>query len=163
MGTTHWLLPRITGKDLHFKAAAQVQPWPWMIGMVLFGVVNHITGLLGMPRRVFDATYGGSPIAARWGEWTTITAVGGVVLFVSAMMFVLVVAGTLWWGKESESPEEFEYAEPLEPDEPEMSSLWDRMGLWTIVAAVLVAIAYLYPIWSLISMERFGSPGFKPF
>lgn len=41
--------------------------------------------------------------------------------------------------------------------------VWDRIGMWTVIAAVLVIIAYAYPIWELLSMERFGSPGFKPF
>ena len=35
--------------------------------------------------------------------------------------------------------------------------------MWTVIGAVLVIIAYAYPIWDLLSMERFPSPGFKPF
>ncbi|MFQ5551321.1 MAG: hypothetical protein ACE5FJ_08810, partial [Gemmatimonadales bacterium] len=131
------------------------------IGDLLFAVVNHITGMMGMPRRVYDFSYAGSDIAARWGEWTTASAVGGVILFVSAMMYVLVVVGTVLWGKKIEAPP-IEYAEPLEAGEP-VPSVWDRMGMWTVAAAVLVLLAYAYPIWNLLSMERFGSPGFSPF
>jgi cytochrome c oxidase subunit 1 len=161
MGTAYWLLPRLTGKQLFFKPAAQVQPYLWVIGMFLFGIVNHVTGLMGMPRRIFDPSYGGSPVAAEWAEWTTVSAVGGVIVFVSAMMFVLVMVGSMIWGERVEAPA-IEYAEPLEAEEP-LPSVWDRIGLWTVVAAVLVALAYAYPILSLIGMERFGSPGFKPF
>lgn len=161
MGTTYWLLPRLTGRRLHFLAAAQVQPYLWVLGMLLFGVVNHVTGVLGMPRRIYDFSYGSSPIAAQWAEWTTISAVGGIILFVSAMMYVLVAVGTVLWGERVEPPA-VEYAEPLEPVAPG-PLVWDRIGMWTVIAAVLVIIAYAYPIWELLSMERFGSPGFKPF
>ena len=162
MGATYWLLPRLSGRELCFKAAAQVQPYLWFIGMMLFAVSNHITGILGMPRRVYAAGYQESPVAAQWEEWTTITAVGGVVLFLSAMFFVLVFVGTLLWGKRIEEPPAVEYAKPLQPLGKE-KGIWDRMGLWTAVAVILVIVAYAYPILHLISMDRFGSPGFKPF
>ena len=43
---------------------ARVQPYLWFVGMMLFSFSNHITGLMGMPRRVYDASYGGSTVAA---------------------------------------------------------------------------------------------------
>ena len=41
--------------------------------------------------------------------------------------------------------------------------IWDRFGTWTIVAAVLIILAYAYPLWTLISHTRYGSPPFQPF
>lgn len=161
MGASYWLLPRLTGRQLHFRGAAQVQPYLWFIGMSLFGVVNHVTGILGMPRRIYEAGYSGAAAAARWSEWTAVSAVGGVVLFVSAMLYVTVVAGTWAWGRHAPAPA-IEYAEPLEPVE-QRPTVWDRLGLWTVIALVLIAVAYFYPIGHLLGTERFGSPGFKPF
>jgi len=37
------------------------------------------------------------------------------------------------------------------------------LGLWTVVAVVMIAVAYAYPIYHLLTMERFGSPGFMPY
>lgn len=54
-----------------------------------------------------------------------------------------------------------EYSEPLEA--APSYSVWDRFGLWTIVAVVLVILAYAYPLFDLIRLERFGSPGMSPF
>ncbi|MBI4538260.1 MAG: cbb3-type cytochrome c oxidase subunit I [Gemmatimonadetes bacterium] len=161
MGASYWLLPRLTGKELHFRAAAQVQPYLWFVGMVLFGVVNHVTGIMGMPRRIYEAGYFGAEEATRWSEWTAISAVGGVILFVSAAFYVAVIAGTWVWGKPTAAPA-IEYAEPLVPAEGRRT-LWDRLALWTALAVVLVAVAYFYPIGHLLQMERFGSPGFRPF
>jgi hypothetical protein len=41
--------------------------------------------------------------------------------------------------------------------------IWDRFGLWTVVAIVMVALAYAYPLLTLLGMERFGSPPQQPF
>ena len=46
---------------------------------------------------------------------------------------------------------------------PMRIGLWDRYGLWTIVAIVLVALAYAYPLLTLIAQPRYGSPPFQPF
>ena len=41
--------------------------------------------------------------------------------------------------------------------------IWDRFGVWTVMAVALVALAYAYPLLHLLSMPRYGSPGFQPF
>lgn len=161
MGTSYWLLPRLTGRPLKFPSLASVQPYLWFIGMMTFSIVNHATGLMGMPRRVYDASYGGHPIAQAWQAWTGLSALGGVILFVSAMSFVLVMVAT-GLSRERREAEPILYAEPLEPL-PRHRPVWDRFGLWTVIAVLMVIAAYAYPLWSLISMERFGSPGWQPF
>ena len=161
MGTTYWLLPRLTGRDLELGLLAKVQPYLWFAGMMLFSFSNHITGLMGMPRRVFDPSYGGDAFAAKWKMLTGVSAAGGVLLFVSAAFFVMVVLGTWLAGKKREQPP-VEFSEPLEPA-PKPLELFDRLGLWTVIAVVLVLVAYAYPIWHLISMPHFGSPGYSPF
>ena len=161
MGTTYWLLPKLTGRELELGLLAKVQPWLWFAGMMLFSFSNHITGLMGMPRRVFDASYLGDAFAARWKVLTGISAVGGVLLFVSAAFFVMVVVGTWLAGRKNEQPG-VEFSEPLEPA-PAPVALLDRLGLWTVVAVVLVLVAYGYPIWHLISTPHFGSPPYTPF
>ncbi len=161
MGTAYWLLPRLTGRELELGLLAKVQPYLWFVGMVLFSISNHITGLMGMPRRIYDATYGGAAAAQAWRGLTGISAVGGLFLFASAGFFMLVMLGTGLAGRKRE-PEPIEWAEPLEPSSPK-ATLLDRYGLWTLVAVALVLIAYAYPLWSHLHMQRFGSPGYTPF
>jgi len=161
MGTAYWLLPRLTGRELELGLLAKVQPYLWFIGMVLFSISNHITGLMGMPRRIYDASYGGSAVAHAWRGLTDVSAVGGLFLFTSAAFFMLVMLGTGLAGKKS-APQPIEWAEPLEPVSPR-AGLLDRYGLWTVVAVVLVLIAYAVPLWQHLQMQRFGSPGFTPF
>jgi len=158
MGASYWMWPRLTGKPLRLKPLAQVQPYLWFGGMMVFSTVNHITGLLGMPRRVYDASYGGHPVTQAWQEWTGMSALGGAILFVSAMSFVLVLVATAL-GRERAAPLGFEYAQPIEA--PTRRTIWDRFGLWTAIAILLVILAYAVPIWDILHLERFGSPGFR--
>jgi cytochrome c oxidase subunit 1 len=158
MGATYWLLPRILGRALRFRGLAIAQPYLWAAGMILFSTSYHIAGLRGLPRRVYSAALTGSEGAA-WHTLTVVAAVGGVILFVSALCFVVVVAGT-WLGRRADAPR-FEFAEALHP--ATATGVWDRFGLWTILAVILVVAAYAYPLWTLLAHPRYGSPGFKPF
>ncbi len=161
MGTAYWLLPKLTGRELELALLAKVQPYLWFVGMLLFSISNHITGLMGMPRRIYDASYGDSAIAGSWRALTDLSAVGGLFLFASAGFFVLVMLGTGLAGKRR-AAERIEWAEPLEPV-PAGITVFDRYGMWTAVAVFLVLVAYAYPMWAHLHMQRFGSPGFTPF
>lgn len=160
MGATYWVLPALTGRRLELAPMARVQPYIWFAGMLLFSIPTHITGVMGMPRRVYDASYGNHPIALSWKPLTDLSAIGGILLFVSALFFVLVVLFSVT-GTRGPS-EAIEFSEPLEPAGPH-ATIFDRIGLWTAVAIVLVVVAYGPPLWNHLHMTRFGSPGFSPF
>jgi nitrate reductase NapE component len=42
-------------------------------------------------------------------------------------------------------------------------TVFDRYGMWAVVAVALVIIAYAYPIWAHLHMERFGAPGVRQY
>ncbi len=157
MGASYWLVPKLLHRRLELAPMARVQPWLWFLGMLPFSIPTHLTGMMGMPRRVYDASYGGSAIAESWRGLTAISAVGGIVLFASALFFVLVMLFTVF-GKKVEQPAP-EFAEPLEPPGPR-AALFDRLGLWTVIAVVMIVLAYAWPIWRHLQMARPGSPPF---
>jgi cytochrome c oxidase subunit I len=160
MGAAYVVVPHLLSRRLELVPLAQVQPWLWFLGMLLFSIPTHITGLMGMPRRVFDASYGDHPAAVGWQGLTNVSAIGGMVLFASALFFVLVMFFTLFAPR---TPyEAIEIAEPLE-DPGNKGAYLDRLGVLTAVAVVLIVVAYGYPIWQHLQMTRFGSPGFSPF
>jgi len=161
MGSVYWLLPRLAGRELALPRVALAQPYLWFVGMAIFSLAGHVTGVMGMPRRVYSAGYQGVPEALSWSAWTATSAFGGVVLFASSLALLAVVVATLVGGRRIEPPS-FEFAEPLEPV-AETRGLWDRLGMWTLVAVVMVAIAYGPSIAHLLSLERFGSLPFRPF
>lgn len=162
LGVTYWLLPRLTGKELRFPKLATWQPYLWFLGMLLFAFTTHVTGLMGMPRRVYTTTFLGAPAAKQWEQLTMLSGIGGMVLALSAIFFLVVVLGTLAGGRKLDRVPAIEFAIPLEAP-PAKSSIWDRFGLWSAVAVVLIIVAYAYPLYHLYTMHSYGSPGFKPF
>jgi cytochrome c oxidase subunit I len=158
MGATYWMLPRLLGRELRFVWLARVQPYLWFAGMTIFSTSYHIAGLRGLPRRVYSAALSGDQ-GAPWHSLTFIAAHGGMLLFLSAVCFVTVVVATWVSGRKAPAMA-FEFAVPLRPAVP---TVWDRFGLWTVVAILLIAAAYAYPLIQLLSHPRFGSPGFKPY
>jgi cytochrome c oxidase subunit 1 len=161
MGFSYWLLPRLTGRAIVWPTLATAQPYLWFIGMQTFSIPNHIAGVLGMPRRVYTGEFQGVEAAQAWVPFTNISAIGGIILFVSAMAYVTVLVGTMLTAPRAERPA-VEYAESITPPTP-APSLWDRFGLWTAVAIVLIFLAYAQPLYHLHTMERFPSRGFTPF
>ncbi|HZI94727.1 MAG TPA: cbb3-type cytochrome c oxidase subunit I [Patescibacteria group bacterium] len=159
MGATYWLLPRMLGRALRFEVLARVQPYLWFVGMTLFSTSYHMAGLRGLPRRIYSASLTGE-YGAPWRTLTQVAAVGGVILFLSALAFVVVVAATWSTGRRIDPPA-FELAVPLH--RVTGLGVWDRLGLWTVIAVLMVAAAYAYPILHLLSHQRYGSPPFQPF
>jgi cytochrome c oxidase subunit 1 len=158
MGATYWLLPRLLGRELRFTRLATAQSYLWFAGMTLFSTSYHIAGLRGLPRRVYSASLTGDQ-GTPWHLLTLVAALGGMLLFLSALSFVTVVIATWTSGKKIDPPP-FEFAVPLRPA---ATTVWDRYGMWTIIAILLIVAAYAYPLAQLLGHPRFGSPGFKPY
>jgi cytochrome c oxidase subunit 1 len=163
MGACYWLVPKVSGRDLELSLLAKVQPYLWFLGMALFSFTGHVAGLMGLPRRVFATAYGDAAQAQAWERLTSISALGGIVLFASAGFFVMVMVATMLAGARREQAP-IQWAESLgAPAEGYAPTVWDRLGLWFGVAVVLVVIAYAIPLYDLLQLTRYGSPGFKPF
>jgi cytochrome c oxidase subunit 1 len=160
MGATYWMLPRLLGRELRPAALARIQPWLWFLGVAVYSTSYHLAGLKGLPRRVYSGSFEGAAAAAPWLHLTGYAAWGSAILFLSALAFVTVVVGTWLSGRRIEPPA-FEFAAPLRA--VTAPGVWDRLGMWTVVAIILVAVAYAYPLAHLLSLERFGSPSFQPF
>ena len=95
MGVSYWMLPRLTGRALVWPRIATLQPYLWFVGMQCFSIPNHIAGVLGMPRRVYTGEFQGVAAAQQWVPLVDLSAIGGVILFVSAMCYVGVLVGTM--------------------------------------------------------------------
>ncbi len=161
MGFTYWVLPRLTGRAIAWPRVAMVQPYLWFVGMQFFSIPNHIVGLMGMPRRVYTGEYQDVAAAQAWIPLVNLSAIGGVILFVSAMCYVGTIVVTMLVSPRGERLP-MEYAEAMAPPEPG-PSIWDRFGVWTAVAALMIIIVYGPPLYRLHTMARFPSLGFSPF
>lgn len=130
-GAYYWF-PKITGRMLS-EARGKVHFWLTVLGFNLTFFVQHILGLIGMPRRVY--TY---PDLPYWGMLNLISTIGAFILALSVLVFIWNViislrsgrpagnnpwdAWTLEWATTSPPPvHNFDKVPPIRSRRP----LWD--------------------------------------
>jgi cytochrome c oxidase subunit I len=89
----HYWYPKVTGRMLS-ERLARWQFWLLYVGFILTFGPMHVSGMLGMPRRIF--TY--QPDRA-WEIWNQLSTVGAFVQAPSYAIFVYNVIVSLWKGK----------------------------------------------------------------
>ena len=158
MGILYWLLPHLTGRELWAPRLALAQAWTWFVGMVIMSGAYHLVGLdFGVPRRVAlgSATY----VDAAWKPYLVDAAVGGVILWISVTLFLVVVVGTLVAGARSARPVEMPIAEPYE-DAP--VPLWlDNWRPWVGVALLLIVLAYGPVLANMVATAKLNAAGLR--
>jgi cytochrome c oxidase subunit I len=89
----HYWYPKVTGRMLS-ERLARWQFWLLYIGFIVTFVPMHISGFLGMPRRIYtyDADRG-------WDIWNQITTIGALIQVPSFAIFVVNVLWSLKKGK----------------------------------------------------------------
>ncbi|MEZ4521748.1 MAG: cbb3-type cytochrome c oxidase subunit I [Thermomicrobiales bacterium] len=158
MGVCYWMVPYLSGKKLFQPKLALAQGWLWAIGVLTFSRGQISGGLESMPRRtaIGQAAYE----LPGWELSNWLTAIGGVTMAVSGALFFLVIVGTLFLSKEPTEHTEIPITgEPLHGPRESWTKL-DRLGMWTVVAAVLIIFAYLPTLIAYLP-AAFNSPGVK--
>ncbi|MBV8903572.1 MAG: cbb3-type cytochrome c oxidase subunit I, partial [Acidobacteriia bacterium] len=88
----YYWFPKISGRMLN-ETLGKWNFWMVVIGLNLTFFVQHILGLLGMPRRVY--TY---PNLPGWGLWNAISTFGAVVLGMGSLLFLVNLLASLIFG-----------------------------------------------------------------
>jgi heme/copper-type cytochrome/quinol oxidase subunit 1 len=130
-GALYYWLPKMTGRMLSERLGRWVF-WLMFIGMNLAFFPMHITGMLGMPRRIY--TY---PSGMGWDTANLIITVGAYVFAIGVLLFLIDVVRSLRVG-------------PLAGNNP-----WDAPTLeWSTTSppppynfAVLPTVRSRYPLW----------------
>ena len=135
--------PSITGRDFQRLRPLTLQLWLWFAGMMVMTLPWHWLGLQGQWRRVAAFDYS-NPIIHAWGPWVIVSLVGGIILAVSAGMFLFNLASLHRNGIQG-APARIEYAQAVHATEHLPASL-NGFGLWNIFVAVLMLLAYGWPI-----------------
>jgi len=163
MAITYWILPQLTGRTLKFKKLALAQPYTWFLGMTLMSNALHRAGLAGIPRRTSEPEYAGFTYEAAFGtvaEMKWQIAIGGVILFVSLVMFLAVIVRS-WIGGERVAKPVDDYIPPPLSGPEHSPAILDNMKLWVGLAIILVIFAYTFPLAEMV-MDGLFTPGAPP-
>jgi cytochrome c oxidase subunit 1 len=160
IGAAYALVPTLTGRKLFAPKLAVAQTWMWFVGMLLMSFSMHFAGILGAPRRTSDVTYFGAAGAQSWHGEMVFAAVGGTLLFISILMFVVVAVGTRLRNEIPDEAPTFEFAE-AEAEALPTPPAFEHIGRWAVLAVVLAAAAYAGPIHDQLTQTHYLAPGMR--
>jgi cytochrome c oxidase subunit I len=139
IGAVYFWFPKMTGRLLD-ERLGRWNFWTMFIGFNLAFLPMHVTGLLGMPRRVY--TYGPG---MGWDTLNLVTTIGSFVLALGVLLLIINVLKSLRLGA------------------PAGANPWDAPSLeWSVPSpppaynfAVIPTVATRHPLWE----SRLGAPG----
>jgi cytochrome c oxidase subunit 1 len=140
MGIVYWLIPYLTGRRLWGTTLARLQAWVYFVGVLVFARGMISGGLEGLPRRtmISEAAYS----KASWALPGILTGLGGTLMFVGAMLFFVVLVGTVLFGEAEEASDvpftETVHSAPTSGWQPSL----DRFAYWVPATLLLIAAAY---------------------
>lgn len=160
-GVAYWLIPHLTGRKLTRTAnrLGILQTVMWSVGMFTMSGAMHYLGLKGAPRRTAFMQYpGDDTVVAGWLEYHQVMAVGGVFLFLAAILLIglVIYLGFL----APKGTEEFPIGATAESN-VKVPAILERWPVWIGILAFLIVTAYAIPIWDQIQHAPPGSPPFK--
>lgn len=135
--------PTLTGREFADARPLRLQLSLWFIGMMVMTLPWHYLGLEGQWRRVAAFDYS-DPVIAGWGPWVIVSLVGGVLLLLSALLFVVNLL-RLHRVARAAPAMPLAYAVAVHPP-GRLPSALNGFGLWNVLVAILMALAYGYPI-----------------
>jgi cytochrome c oxidase subunit 1 len=148
------LWPHLTGRALVQDGMIKAQLWLWFVGMIILTFPWHVVGLMGMPRRMayFDYT---NPEIAPQAVTVLISSVGGLLMVVSGLLFLLV----LLRGHRSRLVElpEFRFSQPVHAT-GRLPAALNGYALWLALMVGLSLVNYGYPIAQLASLKVTSVP-----
>lgn len=158
VGIAYWMIPKLTGRALWKPDLALWQTRLWFVGMLVMSMAMHTAGLLGAPRRTAEVAYMGAA-PNQWEGYMIAAAAGGLILFVSIVLFATVAIGTLLSNEKTASME-VAFAQP--EDASERAPAWlQSLFRWGAVALVAAALAYAGPLLELLHNPGFLAPGMR--
>lgn len=136
--------PVLTGRDFASLTRVRLQLWLWFIGMMVMTLPWHWLGIEGQWRRVAEFDYS-NPIIAAWGPWVIVSLAGGVVLLVSAGLFVANLLSLHRAPRQVAAAAGQLFAKAVHPPVRVPAAL-NGFGVWNGIVVVLMLAAYGYPL-----------------
>jgi cytochrome c oxidase subunit 1 len=148
------LWPHLTGRNLANSGMMKAQLWLWFVGMIVLTFPWHVVGVMGMPRRMAYFDYSNPEIAPQ-AITVIISFIGGLLLVVSGLLFLLVLIN----GHRSAriSLPEFRFSQPVHAV-GRLPLALNGYALWLALMIGLSVTNYGYPIGQLIALKQTSVP-----
>lgn len=158
IGMSTYLYATLSGKKVFMPKVNVIIPYLWMIGVLIFSTGLMWGGLIGEPRRTnMGLTYLNPKNNLYHPEWiptTTLALLGGIVMFIAGMLFIVVFFGTMIRKKQYEGTLDLPVSEAYH-DEKRVP-MFDRFKPWLVAMAVIIVIAYVPAISD--ANKNYGPP-----
>ena len=103
MGATYYLIPLIFQKKVAFWKLAQVQPYLFAGGMLMFTLSMTFAGSFGVPRRHWDISFSVAPFDVQFNPIVDVilafVALGGLIAAAGAFIFVAIAVKSVFLGE----------------------------------------------------------------
>jgi cytochrome c oxidase subunit 1 len=103
MGATYYLIPLIFQKKVSFWRLAQIQPYLFAGGMLIFTLSMTFAGSFGVPRRHWDISFSGAPFDVQFNPIVdvvlAVVALGGLLAATGAFAFIAIAVASVFFGK----------------------------------------------------------------
>jgi len=103
MGLTYYLIPLVFQKKVAFWRLAQIQPYLFAGGMLIFSIFMSFAGGYGVPRRHWDIAFTGAPFEQAFDPAVDalmgIMALGGLLAAVGGGLYILITVWSVFFGK----------------------------------------------------------------
>ena len=151
MAVTYWLVPVVFRRDLILKKVASWQPYVFGLGMVGVSMFLMGAGTLGVPRRHWDILFtssdGGYEFSAAALTMMSLNGMSVVLAGLGGAMFIIVVVGSLLFGRKLGENEKLGAAVIATPPAEEK---YHNIGIGSItVPGTLVLVAAFFAAFVL--------------
>lgn len=158
MGITYYLIPLVFRRELKLKKWAQWQPYIFALGMVLVSVGMIASGIQGVPRRHYDASFASAPFPAEIPGTVHLTlaifGIGAVIACVGGAMYLTVVLASVLSRKTYDAKQltlVIPSPTPVTEHQTEDERLAPRGAFALVIAFLFFFAVYYLANWWLLS------------
>lgn len=164
MSITYILVPTLFRREMILPKLCQIQPYLYGISMSVLGLVMMGAGTLGVSRRHWDMAFSGAPFQYEWPGaaylMMGLTGVFEVIAVVGGALWIVLVVGSLLFGKKLDGGKVSDKPTPIPSDTTAASAIAhtdkdEHIAVpGTVVLALLLLVTfvlYYFVNWKYLS------------
>jgi len=164
LGMSLLMLCQFRGVRIPFPVLNIWTPWLWLLGVSIFSTGLSVAGVLGEPRRTNLGLLYENPHFARyvaeWHIWDVAGVIGGVIMFLSVLLFFVNFFGALFVRSREKAGEvRFPTAEAYHD---ERLPWFENFKPWVAMMVLATLIAYIPPLYQITTGNQKKALPYRP-